>query len=96
MVEIIFAALVSFFGIVLLTSHMPPHWVRRMVGYCGWVDLTLHGTVIYLFMGTSTMGLIQAELCAIMFSLALRWYRRSKGFERLTPSGWKRYAGTST
>jgi hypothetical protein len=96
MVEIIFAALVSFFGIVLLSTHLEPHTMRRIVGYCGWVDLALHSTVILLFMGTSTMGLIQAELCAIMFSLALRWYRHRHGYERMTARGWVRYAGTAT
>jgi len=94
--SILIAALISFFSVTLLLSHLSQRAVRRIVGYCGWVDLMLHGTVIYLFMGTSTLGLIQAEASAIMFSLALRSYRYFKGYERLTSSGWKRYAGRLT
>lgn len=94
--SILIAALISFFSVALLLSHLSPSMVRRIVGYCGWVDLLLHGTVIYLFMGTSTLGLIQAEASAIMFSLALRSYRYFKGYERLTWDGWKRYAGRLT
>lgn len=94
--SILIAALISFFSVALLLSHLSPSMVRRLVGYCGWVDLLLHGTVIYLFMGTSTLGLIQAEASAILFSLALRGYRYFKGYERLTLDGWKRYAGRLT
>lgn len=93
--SILIAALISFFSIALLLTHLPAHWVRRLVGYCGWVDLALHGTVIYLFIGTSTLGLIQAEATACLFSLCLRGYRHFKGFEKLTFKGWRRYAGKS-
>jgi hypothetical protein len=91
--SILIAALISFFSVSLLLSHLSQTAVRRIVGYCGWVDLLLHGTVIYMFMGTSTLGLIQAEASAIMFSLSLRLYRWMRGYERLTWNGWKRYAG---
>jgi hypothetical protein len=94
--SVMFAAIISFLAITMLLTHLSQRAVRRLVGYAGWVDLLLHGTVIALFMGTSTLGLLQAELTAVLFSLSLRGYRRLWGYERLTTSGWKRYAGRWT
>lgn len=94
---IILAACVSFAGIWFLLTHLPSRWMRRLVGYKGWVDLALHGSVIMLFFGTSTLGLLQAELAAIMFSVSLRIYRKLFGYEKLQRRGakfvWMRYAG---
>lgn len=90
---ILIAACVSFFGIWLLLTHLPGRWMRRLVGYKGVVDLLLHGSVIWMFLGTSTLGLLQAELCAIMFSISLRVYRKLWGYEKLTRHGWVRYSG---
>lgn len=92
----ILAAFVSFISFWLVLSHLPAHWLRRLVGYAGWVDLLLHGTILWLFLGTSTMGLLQAEAAGICFSLYLRGYRYLRGFERLSASGWRRYAGRLT
>lgn len=95
MFAIFFSALISFFSIALLLSHLSPTAMRRIAGYAGWVDLILHGTVILLFMGTSTHGLIQAEASAILFSLFLRGYRWYYGYERLRWDGWYRWPGVS-
>lgn len=86
-------ALVSFAAFFLLISHMSQPMVRRLVGYKGWTDLVLHTTVIVLFMGTSTEGLIQAEAAAILFSLWLRAYKWAFGYERFVKLRWVRYAG---
>lgn len=94
--SIIFAALISFCGVALLATHLGHQGVRRIVGYCGWVDLVMHIGVIWLFMGTSTLGLLQAEACAVMITLTLRTYRRLLGYERLTFNGWQRFAGKWT
>jgi hypothetical protein len=94
--SIVFAALISFLGLSLLVTHLGHRGVRRIVGYAGWVDLTLHVSVIWLFMGTSTLGLLQAEACAIMVTLSLRLYRYLLGYERLSTRGWVRYAGRWT
>lgn len=90
------AALISFVSIMILASHMSPQARRRLVGYCGWVDLCLHGTIIWLFVGTSTLGLMQAEASAILISITLRAYRWSKGYERIKNGKWTRYAGAWT
>lgn len=94
--SIIFAALISFVSLWLLSKHLKPRGMRRLVGYAGWVDLVMHGSILWLFLGTSTLGLLQAEAAGIMVSLYLRWYRHYQGFERLTMDGWQRYAGKWT
>lgn len=86
-------ALVSFMAFYLLLSHISSKAMRRLVGYKGYVDLVLHTSVIYMFLGTSTDGLIQAEAAAILFSVTLRGYAYFAGYERLTLRGWQRYAG---
>jgi len=88
-------ALVSFAAFFLVISHLSQRAVRRLVGYKGWTDLALHSMVLFLFFGTSTEGLIQAEAAAIMFSLWLRAYKWAFGYERFdyTKLRWQRYAG---
>lgn len=85
--------LISFASFWLLASHISPRGMRRLVGYKGYVDLVLHTTVIMMFIGTSTDGLIQAEGACILFSISLRAYRWAMGYEKLTRTGWQRYAG---
>lgn len=87
------AALITFFALMLLTWHMRPGTKRKVAGYALPVDLLVHGTVIYLFFGTSTLGLMQAELSAIFFTVALRTYRYLHGYERLVRGHWVRFAG---
>lgn len=94
--SIVVAAFISFLGISLLATHLGHQGIRRIVGYCGWVDLCMHASVIWLFMGTSTLGLLQAELCAVLMTCSLRLYRMLLGYERLTSRGWVRYAGRWT
>lgn len=85
--------LISFASFWLLASHMSPRGMRRLVGYKGYVDVVLHCTIIFMFIGTSTDGLLQAEGAGILFSISLRVYRWVFGYERLTTHGWQRYAG---
>lgn len=88
-------ALVSFAAFVLLLSHVSKQGMRRLVGYKGWTDAVLHTSVMLLFFGTSTEGLIQAEAAAILFSVWLRVYAYACGYERFDWSRmrWVRYAG---
>lgn len=85
----ILAAFVSFISFLLVLHHLPPKYFRRLVGYVGWADLILHGTILFMFLGTSTLGLLQAEAAGILFSLYLRTYRWAWGTER-----WELYNGT--
>jgi len=87
------AALVSFASFWLLLSHLSPRSMRRLVGYKGVFDLVLHSSVLFLFFGTSTDGLLQAEAAAIMLSIAIRLYRWAYGYERFQKFRWTRYAG---
>ena len=90
------AALITFTAIVLLLTNLGAHNVRRVVGYAGWTDFVVHGTIIFLFIDSSTLGLLQAEAAGILFSLWMRYYRWAWGYERLTRGGWVRYAGRFT
>lgn len=92
----ILAAFVSFTGFMLVLHHLNARWLRRLVGYKGFVDLLLHGTILWMFLGTSTMGLLQAEAAGILFSLYLRGYSKLMGYERLVRGRWLRYHGVMT
>jgi hypothetical protein len=82
MFDILGAALVTFLGALLMLSYLPAQSMRRLVGqYRLWIDLGLHGSILWMFLGTSTLGLIQAEAAGIGFSLYLRWYASRKGRE---------------
>jgi len=89
------SAIVTFISLWLLIQHIPAHVMRRLVGYMGWFDCLLHGTIIILFIGTFS-GLMQAEAAGIMISLYLRTYRWAFGYERLSRTGWLRWPGRFT
>lgn len=88
-------AIVSFCAFALLINHFSSRTMRRLVGYKMWVDFALHGSVLFLFFGTSTDGLIQAEAAAILFSVWLRLYQWIYGFERFDARQlrWRRFSG---
>lgn len=92
----IVATFISFFSFWLLVSHISPRIMRRLVGYKGVVDVVMHGTIIWMFLGTSTDGLLQAEAAGILFSLYLRGYHKLFGYERLVNMRWQRYSGMLT
>ena len=85
--SIIGAALISFFALLTVTWHLPRSTCRKIVGYALWIDIALHVSVIALFMGTSTLGLMQAELSAIFATLAIRTYRYLFGYARIRRDG---------
>lgn len=91
--SVLAAALITFFGFALLCTHLSRESMQRIAGYAMWFDIVVHGSVIYLFMGTSTLGLMQAELSAIMFTVALRSYRYLRGFQRFERMRWVTYSG---
>jgi hypothetical protein len=80
--DILGAALVTFIGALLMLAYLPAQIMRRLVGQYRWmIDVSLHGSILWMFLGTSTLGLIQAEAAGIGISLYLRWYARHKGRE---------------
>lgn len=92
----IIAAFISFISFWLILSHIKSSAMRKLVGYKGWVDLALHGTIIFLFFGTSTEGLMQAEAAGILFSIYLRGYARVVGYSRLVDGEWVFFPGALT
>lgn len=90
------AALISFGSFALIATHLSPSTVRRAMGYAIWIDIVMHVSILAMFLGTSTLGLLQAEAAGIMFSLSFRVYRWAFGYEKLTRRGWVRYSGAFT
>lgn len=95
------AAFVTFFVFFLMLRHLSAQTVRRLFGYALWLDLCVHGTILIMFLGTSTMGLLQAEAAGILFTLYIRFYRWGWGYERYEswPGRglcWVRYPGVFT
>ena len=88
--------LVSFASFWLLLSHISKPAMRKLVGYKGWVDVCLHSTILFMFFGTSTDGLLQAEAAGILFSIYLRAYSYFAGYEKLQAGRWVRFAGRLT
>lgn len=91
--EIFGAALISFVGVWLLFKHIPKGIMMKILGYKGVVDVLLHGTIIYMFFGTSTLGLMQAELCGIFVSLYLRGLAKCQGYQKFRNGRWVFYPG---
>lgn len=90
------AALITFGSFALFCTHFSPITVRRAMGYAIWIDLCMHGAILWMFLGTSTMGLLQAEAAGILFSITFRVYRKLFGYEKLSRRGWVRYSGVLT
>ncbi len=91
--SVLAAALISFLSFALITWHIPRSTMRAICGYALVFDIILHGGVIWLFIGTSTLGLLQAELSAILITCALRAYRFAFGYRKLSAKGWVSYPG---
>ena len=87
------AALITFFAMFAMTWHLSRSTCQRIAGYALLVDITVHGTVLWLFLGKSTLGLMQAELSAIFVTLAIRGYRYLYGYQRLHGTTWMLYPG---
>ncbi len=81
------AAIITFLAFVLLSTHLTRISMRKLVGYALPIDIIVHASVLIMFMGGSTLGLLQAELSAIFFSLAIRGYRWAYGYMRLERKG---------
>jgi len=91
------AALISFFAMAILSLYFSRNAFQRLVGYSWCVDLPMHFTLITLFLNTSALGLLQAELSAVLITMALYGYRKLFGYQRLVRKGWRlrwqRYPG---
>lgn len=91
--SILGAALITFFAMFCVTWHFERSTCQRIAGYALLVDIVLHTSVFYIFIGTSTLGLMQAELSAIFFTLTIRAYRWTHGYQVLRSGRWVLYPG---
>jgi hypothetical protein len=89
------ATFVSFVSFFLLLTHVSRSTMMKLVGHKGWVDVILHLSILFLFFGTSTEGLLQAEAAGICFSLYLRLYHRLIGYSRFDwrTRKWRHFQG---
>lgn len=87
--SVIGAALISFFSFALIAWHLSRDQLQKLAGFALPIDLILHTSVLAMFIGTSTLGLMQAELSAILFTLAMRGYRVLFGYRKLRRQGAK-------
>lgn len=94
------AALISFFSFALIAWHLKREQLQKLAGFALPIDLILHTSILAMFIGTSTLGLMQAELSAILFTLAMRGYRKLFGYQKLTRKGarlkWQLHKGYFT
>ena len=90
------ATFVSFVSFMLLLQHISRSTMRKLVGHKGWVDVVLHLSILFLFFGTSTEGLLQAEAAGICFSIYLRLYAKLIGYSRFDwrQRRWRHFNGT--
>jgi inner membrane protein involved in colicin E2 resistance len=95
--SVIGAALISFFAMSILSLYFSRNAFQRIAGYSMFIDLPMHVGLIYLFLNTSALGLLQAELSAVMITMSLFFYRKLFGYQRLERKGlrlkWKLYHG---
>lgn len=94
--SVLAAALISVLSFVLISWHFKRATLQRIAGYALYFDVALHFAVLCMFMGTSTLGLLQAELSAIFITCLLRGYRYVFGYQRLRNGAWVTYAGLLT
>lgn len=93
----IVAVAVAYIFMWLLMSNLSPRTMRRLAGHRLWLDLIVHGFIIFTFIGNGLV-LLEGEAAAILFTLSMMAYKRFFGYERWN---WQRlrfvrYAGWVT
>ena len=88
-------AITMYIAVLFLVSWVPAHWKRRIVGYGFLSDITVHFVLQTLFGGDAN-GRAGLLLAGVLINLTMHGYRRFFGYEKLTGSGWVRYAGQLT
>ena len=82
-------------AVMFLTSWIPAHWKRRAVGAGLLTDIMVHVVLQSLF-GGDAGGRVAMLFGGILINLTMHAYRWLCGYEKLTASGWMRYAGAMT
>ena len=81
--------------VMFLASWLPAHWKRRLVGAGFLTDVTVH-VVLQSFFGGDAGGRVAMLFGGILINVTMHAYRWLLGYEKLSTSGWVRYAGHLT
>lgn len=85
-------ALGMFCAVAALFSYLEPQTRRRLVGYGLLVDVCVWVLFIGVFGGTG-MERLGAVFASMGVTAFIHAYRYTRGYEKLTRRGWKRYRG---
>ena len=75
---------------LFLVSWVPAHWKRRAVGLGLITDISMHIVLQTLF-GGDAAGRAGMLFAGILINVTMHLYKRFRGYEKLTLSGWVRY-----
>lgn len=78
------------FSFLILWAWVPAQWRRRIVGYGFFADISVHVILQSLFGGDGE-GRIGMLFGGVLINMFLHGYRRFRGYELLSTSGWVRY-----
>lgn len=87
--DILAAGLITCAALATMFWGMEAYIIRRFLGYAKIMNAAMHTTFIYAFFATSSAGMIQAELAAILITIAMFTLRWAIGYSYLVRSGWK-------
>lgn len=87
--------LTLYIALLFLCSWIPAHWKRRAVGMGLVTDISVHIVLQWLF-GDDAGGRIAMLFAGVLFNATMHLYRKLYGFEKLTGTGWQRFAGSRT
>lgn len=82
-------------AVMFLASWIPAQWKRRLVGMGFFTDITVHIVLQTLF-GGDAGGRVAMLFGGILINVTMHIYKRLLGYEKLSASGWTRYAGALT
>lgn len=88
-------AIAMYIAFLLLTTWLSPVVKRRVVGYGLLADILVH-IILQTMFGGDANGRVGLLLAGVLINVTMHSYRWLYGFERLSTSGWKRYAGVRT
>lgn len=88
-------AIAMFIAFCFLATWLSAETKRRVVGYGLFADITVH-IVLQSMFGGDAAGRVGLLLAGVLINASMHAYRHFYGHEKLTLSGWQRFAGRLT
>lgn len=85
-------AITMYISFLLLCRWVSPTWRRRFVGYGLVTDICVHVVLQGMF-GGDAEGRAGLLLAGLLINMTMHAYKRLRGYERITETGWQRYNG---